>query len=102
MKKGGEWFGAGGNVFFFLLGCCVCRFKKTVGLSGFRQSAVYIPLVCQVVQNTVFRERLQLGVDGTISVLPAAPVPVILRLLLLLVFLTFLITPFITLHLRKK
>lgn len=84
---------------FFLLGCCMCRFKKAVGLSGFRQSAVYIPLVGQVVQNTVFRERLQLGIDGTISVLPAAPVPVILSLLLLL---TFLITPFITLHLRKK
>lgn len=100
IKKGREWFGCGGNL-FFLLGCCVCRFKKAVGLSGFRQSAVYIPLVGQVVQNTVFRERLQLGIDGTISVLPAAPVPVILRLLLLF-FLTLLITPFITLNLRKK
>lgn len=65
-------------------------------LSGFGQSAVYIPLVRQVVQDTVVGQRCQFGVNCTLPLLPAALVPIFLRLIL---HLALLIAAFITLNL---
>lgn len=78
--------------------------KEAAALSGFRQSAVYIPLVGQVIQNTVVSQWRQFGVDCSLSVLPAALLPFFLRLIIIffIIHLTFFITTFITLHLFKR
>lgn len=73
--------------------------KRFSPLSGFGESAVYIPLVRQVVQDTVVGQWCQFGVNCALPFIPAAPVPIFLRLLLFIFHLTLLIAAFITLNL---
>lgn len=79
-----------------------CRTRTAAGLSGFRQSAVNVPLIGQVVEDTVIRKRFQLWVDNTVFVPPVAPLAILLWLLLLFLpfFFTLLIASLITLHLK--
>lgn len=78
------------------------RGRRPAPLSGLRQSAVYVPLVGQVVKDTVVSQRGQFGVDRTLSLLPAALVPFFLRLLLFIFHLTLHVAAFIALHLWRS
>ena len=64
-------------------------------LSGFGKSAVYIPLVGQVVQHAVVSQRNQLGIEGSLLLFPVL-------LFLLLLSLALLVAAFIFLHLQNE
>lgn len=92
--------GGGGNNYFSSESWYTS--KGASPLSGFGQSAVYIPLVGQIVQDTVVSKRRQFGVDGSLSLCPAALLTFFLRLLLFIIHLTLRITAFIALKLWRK